>query len=130
MRLTILLVLCSILVGCEKELPIYSDKPLSRDGLLYKPNSNEPLTARVERYYENGQLEILYTAIDGKREGIQQTWHENGQLKHKAPHVNGKSEGLLQNWHENGQPAITPWRGKESDRRGREKRRTARERSY
>ena len=104
MRLTILLVLCSILVGCEKELPIYSDKPLSRDGLLYKPNSNEPLTARVERYYENGQLEILYTAIDGKREGIQQTWHENGQLKHKAPHVNGKSEGLLQNWHENGDP--------------------------
>ena len=77
MRLTILLVLCSILVGCEKELPIYSDKPLSRDGLLYKPNSNEPLTARVERYYENGQLEILYTAIDGKREGIQQKWHEN-----------------------------------------------------
>ena len=104
MRLTILLVLCSILVGCEKELPIYSDKPLSRDGLLYKPNSNEPLTARVERYYENGQLEILYTAIDGKREGIQQTWHENGQLKLKATYVNGKREGLGQGWYENGDP--------------------------
>ena len=88
MRLTILLVLFSILVGCDQipkaikvgwvqNTPAFEGQPLERDGLLYKPNSNEPLTARVERYYENGQLEILYTAIDGKREGIQQKWHEN-----------------------------------------------------
>lgn len=88
MRLTILLVLFSILAGCDQipkaikvgwvqNTPAFEGQPLERDGFLYKPNSNEPLTARVERYHENGQLEILYTAIDGKREGIQQKWHEN-----------------------------------------------------
>jgi len=79
-----------VLVGCEKELPVYSGEPLRRDGLLYKPNSNEPLTARVERYYENGQLEILYTVIDGKKEGLQQQWHENGQLEKEFTLANGK----------------------------------------
>ena len=59
MRLITLLLLCVALIGCEKELPVYSGEPLRRDGLLYKPNSNEPLTARVERYHENGQLAIL-----------------------------------------------------------------------
>ncbi len=42
-------------------------KLLERDGLLYKPNSTEPLTAKVEQFDENGQLTIMYTAIDGKK---------------------------------------------------------------
>ena len=71
MRLITLLMLFFALIGCEKELPVYSGKPLDRGGILYNPNSNEPLTARVERYHENGQLAILYTAIDGKKEDFQ-----------------------------------------------------------
>ena len=54
--------------------------PLERDGLLYKPNSNEPLTARVERYHDNGQLELEVSYVNGKLEGVARMWHENGQL--------------------------------------------------
>jgi hypothetical protein len=103
MRLTTLLLLCSILVGCEKELPVYSGETLERDGLFYKPNSNEPLTARVELYRENGQLKQVGNVVNGKREGLVQWWHDNGQLSQKATYVNGKREGLYQKWHKNGQ---------------------------
>jgi hypothetical protein len=74
----LLLLLCVALVGCEKELPLYSGMPLVRDGLLYKPNSNEPLTARVEEYGKDGQLWAKYTVIDGKREGLHQDYWIDG----------------------------------------------------
>jgi hypothetical protein len=118
MRLTTLLVLCSILAGCDqistyvceavKEscqhvLPVYTGVPLERGGLLYAVNSTEPLTARVERYHLNGQLGGSSTAIDGKLEGLYQEWHGNGQLGNETTYVNGKQEGLDQQWLENGQ---------------------------
>ncbi|HIE85421.1 MAG TPA: hypothetical protein EYP91_00950 [Gammaproteobacteria bacterium] len=74
-------------------------KLLERDGLLYKPNSTEPLTAKVEQFDENGQLTIMYTAIDGKKEGLFQWWYDNGQLKQECTYVDGKLEGLKQTWY-------------------------------
>jgi antitoxin component YwqK of YwqJK toxin-antitoxin module len=68
---------------------------LERDGLLYKPNSTEPLTAKVEQFDENGQLTIMYTAIDGKKEGLFQWWYDNGQLKQECTYVEGENEGLV-----------------------------------
>jgi antitoxin component YwqK of YwqJK toxin-antitoxin module len=95
LRLTTLLVLCSILVGCTEE---YSGVVLKRGGLLYKPNSTEPLTARVEQFHDNGRLHKTYTSVDGKKEGLERWWHENGQLNRKTTYVDGKLEGLDQWW--------------------------------
>ena len=81
MRLTTLLLLCMALIGCEKEVPVYSGTPLVRGGILHGSNSNAPLTATVERYHENGQLEILYTVINGKEAGYYRLWHDNGTVK-------------------------------------------------
>jgi len=66
---------------------------LERDGLLYKPNSTEPLTAKVEQFDENGQ------PIDGKKEGLFQWWYDNGQLKQECTYVDGKLDGVKQNWY-------------------------------
>ena len=68
--ITTLLILCSVLMGCEKELPVYGGEVLYRDGMFYKPNSTVPLTARVEIFHENGQLKTQYTLIKGKQEGV------------------------------------------------------------
>ena len=103
MRLITLLLLCFALVGHAQELSVYKGEVLVRNGLSYKPFTNEPLTAKVERYHENGQLKVLYTVINGKREGLHQLWYENGQLNFEFANVNGKQEGLGQWWHENGQ---------------------------
>jgi antitoxin component YwqK of YwqJK toxin-antitoxin module len=103
MRLLTLLLLCVTLTGHAQELPVYKGEILKRDGLSYKPFSNDPLTAKVEQYYESGQLKALYTVIDGKKEGLEQWWHANGQLWWEYTYVNGKKEGLERLWYENGQ---------------------------
>ena len=67
---------------------------MKRDGLSYKPISNDPLTAKVEQYYESSQLDALHTVIDGKWEGLVQFWYENGQLRGEETYVDGKIEAL------------------------------------
>ena len=103
MRPITILLLGLALAGCEVESPVYSGEVLRRDGLLYKPNSDKPLTARVKRYHENGQLEILYTAVEGKPLGLKQNWHDSGQLGVRGLYVDGRRQGLFQFWYENGQ---------------------------
>ena len=100
--ITTLLILCSALMGCEKELPVYDGEVLYRDGMFYKPNSNVPLTAKVETYHENGQLKTQYTLIKGKKEGVLTVFYEDGQLNNKYALVNGKAEGVSKGWHQNG----------------------------
>ena len=103
MRLITLLLLSVVLIGCEKELPVFKGSPLEREGLFYAPNSTEPLTADVEEYYESGALERTFALIDGAKQGLEQSWYEKGQLKKELKFVNGKQDGLFQQWHENGQ---------------------------
>jgi antitoxin component YwqK of YwqJK toxin-antitoxin module len=100
---TTLLTLCFVLMGCNKELPVFDGEVLKRDGLLYKPDSTVPLTAKVEHFHENGQLKTQYTAIEGKREGLVKDWYENGQLYAESTWENGELDGLYRNWRENGQ---------------------------
>ena len=97
------LLLFVFLAGCEQPLEVYSGTPLERDGLYYAKNTNTPLTAKVETYYDKGQLEIEYTVIEGKQEGLYRAWHENGQLQIEVNFVGGNLEGLVRAWYENGQ---------------------------
>ncbi|MGY8892458.1 MAG: toxin-antitoxin system YwqK family antitoxin [Pseudomonadales bacterium] len=101
--ITTLLTLCFVLMGCNKELPVFDGEVLKRDGLLYKPDSTVPLTAKVEHFHENGQLKTQYTAIEGKREGLVKDWYENGQLYTESTWVKGELNGVYRNWRENGQ---------------------------
>ena len=98
MRLITLLLLSLVLIGCEKELPVFKGSPLEREGLFYAPNSTEPLTANVEEYYESGALERIFALIDGAKQGLEQSWYEKGQLKKEQTFVNGKQEGLSEGW--------------------------------
>jgi len=90
-------------MGCNKELPVFDGEVLKRDGLLYKPDSTVPLTAKVEHFHENGQLKTQYTAIEGKREGLVKDWYENGQLYTESTWVKGELNGVYRNWRKNGQ---------------------------
>ena len=101
--ITTLLILCSVLMGCEKELPVYDGEVLERDGLVYKPRSNVPLTAKVEGYHKNGQLWHEDTYVDGKKEGLAKNWYDNGQLFSRSSFSYGKPVGLRERWHRNGE---------------------------
>ena len=103
-KLTAILLLAALLMPVVADAAeTYGGRVLDRGGLAYKPHSNVPLTAKVERYHENGQLKRLYTLIDGKEQGLNQWWWGNGQLMAEETYVDGKAEGLFQVWHDNGQ---------------------------
>lgn len=101
-QITTLLIFCAVLVGCDKELPLYNGEVLSRDGLLYKPNSTVPLTAKIVLFHENGQPENQYTVLKGKREGLSPQWYVTGQLRSEATYVSGKKEGIMSTWNKSG----------------------------
>ena len=103
MRIITLLLLSVVLIGCEKEIPVFKGSPLEREGLFYAPNSTEPLTANVEEYYESGALKKTFSLVAGAKQGLETWWSEKGQLKEEQTYVKGKREGLDQQWHENGQ---------------------------
>jgi antitoxin component YwqK of YwqJK toxin-antitoxin module len=102
MRLITLLMLSVVLIGCEKELPVFKGTPLERDGLFYAPNSTEPLTADVEEYYESGALKGTFSLLAGAKQGLEQSWSKNGQLLAELTFLDGKHHGVAQRWTESG----------------------------
>ena len=87
----------------DTPLPIHKGKPLKRDGVLYALNSTEPLNAKVQTFYKNGQLEAEFTAIDGKQQGRYQRWHQNGQPAIEKTPINGKNQFTTKTWNRDGQ---------------------------
>ncbi len=59
------------------------------------------------QYYENvgGRRQKMteYNYVNGKREGLYQSWYRDGQKMCECNYVNGIMEGLYQKWYENGQ---------------------------
>ena len=80
MRLITLLLLSVVLIGCEKEIPVFKGRPLYKEGLFYASNSTEPLTADMEEYYESSALKGTFSLVAGSKQGQEQSWSKNGQL--------------------------------------------------
>jgi len=54
-------------------------------------------------YYEDGQLELKASIVDGKLDGISLLYNEDGQLQNKMSFVDGKQDGIALVYYENGQ---------------------------
>jgi len=63
----------------------------------------ELFTGIVYDTYDNGQLSLEGTMVEGRMNAIGQRWYENGQLKFKAKYKDNLLEGLGQEWYINGQ---------------------------
>ena len=97
------LVLCGlVLSACSQEPEVFTGPFITRDGVIYDQNTNEPLTGIVEELNENGQLEQRTTYRDGKREGLWEYFHDNGQLEGRVNYIDGKREGLWEGFNEDG----------------------------
>ena len=69
---------------------------------MYKPNSNTPLTAKVERYHENGQLSVQGKMKNGEEDGPFRLYYENGQLSSQGMNKNGSMEGIWEFFNKDG----------------------------
>ena len=53
----ILTILCLVLLSsCSQEPEVFTGPFVTRDGVKYDQNTNEPVTGIEETFYENGQL--------------------------------------------------------------------------
>ena len=85
------LVLCGlVLSACSQEPEVFTGPFITRDGVIYDQNTNEPLTGIVEELNENGQLEQRTTYRDGKREGLWEGFNEDGNSVGTVTYRNGE----------------------------------------
>jgi len=55
-----------------------------------------------KEYYENGQIEIEETYVNGELDGARRIWYPNGVLFKKDFYANGKRNGKSKTWFKNG----------------------------
>jgi antitoxin component YwqK of YwqJK toxin-antitoxin module len=107
------------IVACFLFLVACSDQQVEsslveRLGVIYEINSQIPFTGVVPNYHDNGQLKQTKPYVDGKLQGLVQTYFEikddtpegaieKGPLKSQVNFVAGKKDGFSQYYRENGQ---------------------------
>jgi antitoxin component YwqK of YwqJK toxin-antitoxin module len=100
------------IVACSDQ--VVESSLVERLGVTYEINSQIPFTGVVPYYYDNGQLEYTKPYIDGKLQGLVQTYFpitddtpegavERGPLKSQVNFVAGKKDGFAQYYRKNGQ---------------------------
>jgi len=101
----------SILASCSDQ-QVESDL-VERKGVTYTINSQIPFTGVVPDYHDNGQLRSTNPYVEGKLQGLQQTYFqikddtpggfiERGPLKSQVNFVDGKKDGFAQYYRKNG----------------------------
>jgi antitoxin component YwqK of YwqJK toxin-antitoxin module len=100
------------LTACPAQL--VESSLVERLGVTYEINSQIPFTGVVPNYHDNGQLKYTKPYIDGKLQGLVQTYFEikddtpkgsieRGSLKSQVDFVAGRKDGFAQYYRENGQ---------------------------
>ena len=101
----LLTILCLVLlVSCSNEVP--PDQLVERNGITYEINSTTPFTGSSVGYHDNGKLKEKGNYIDGKEEGLQESFWENGQLWDRENYKDREPDGLWESFHENGQLSL------------------------
>ena len=78
-------------------------KDIRRNGptieFKYTGGINPAYVGLRKEWYENGQIKyVLSYYKKGFLEGIQRYWHENGTLKQIQFNINGRTQGIIQTW--------------------------------
>ena len=108
LRLLVLLVTLTLLLGgCgEKEVP--SSQLEEQQGVTYLVDSGKPFTGKSFELHENGQKELEINYKNGKQDGLEVWWHDNGKKKHEYTYKDGKLvEGSYKFWNSKGEPVDT-----------------------
>jgi antitoxin component YwqK of YwqJK toxin-antitoxin module len=99
----IITILCLVLLSsCSQEPEVFTGPFVTRDGVKYDQNTNEPVTGIEVVFHENGQLFIKENYIDGELDGLYETFHVNGQLSSRSNFIDGERDGLSESFDENG----------------------------
>jgi len=91
----VLTIICLVLLSsCSQEPEVLTGPFVTRDGIKYDQNTNEPVNGIAIEFYENGQLFERGNYIDDKRDGLLEEFYENGQLSTTVNFIDGKQDGI------------------------------------
>ena len=60
----------------------------------------------IEGSYASGEIESRVSLIDGKRNGLCETWHKSGELASSSFFIDGLANGTREWWYVNGDKKI------------------------
>jgi len=78
------------------------DKLQPREGVMYAIGDNEPYSGKCFTQYNNEQLGMGGTYLNGKMDGEWVWWYENGNKKRYTQYKNGIKNGKSIYWYKNG----------------------------
>jgi len=75
-----------------------------KSGLAYAEGESAPLTGVVINKYENGNILVKTSFVDGLENGKEFWYRKNGDIEKQKVFVNGEEHGLEKSWYKTQQP--------------------------
>lgn len=96
-----------ILADYEKPIVSYpainsAESRNGEDGLIYRDGIDKPFTGRIIDRFENGDVKMDSSYLNGQPHGLQIRYHENRNPALEATFDNGRLSGVKTRWWENG----------------------------
>lgn len=83
-------------------LEVTQSQLVLREGAWYRQGEDTPFTGVLVESYETGERKSRSEIVEGRLDGLTESWYTNGQLQ-KVEHFRaGVSHGLRTKWHSNG----------------------------
>lgn len=74
-----------------------------KNEVLYIAGENEPFTGIVQKFYEDGNLEIESEFKEGILDGVSKSYYKNTKLEMEGSYTEGRKNGVFKEYYENGE---------------------------
>jgi len=89
----LLIAMFLLVTACAEELEVFSGPYLTRDGVLFDQETNQPITGIALRHYDSGELMAKTEYLSGLRHGVNKEFYLDGQLARLETYQSGLRHG-------------------------------------
>ena len=89
----LLIAIFLLATACAEEPEVFSGPYLTRDGVLFDQETNQPITGIALRHYDSGELMAKTEYLSGLRHGVNKEFYLDGQLARLETYQSGLRHG-------------------------------------
>ena len=89
----LLIAMFLLVTACAEEPEVFSGPYLTRDGVLFDQETNQPITGIALRHYDSGELMAKTEYLSGLRHGVNKEFYLDGQLARLETYQSGLRHG-------------------------------------
>jgi len=101
----LLIAMFLLVTACAEEPEVFSGPYLTRDGVLFDQETNQPITGIALRHYDSGELMAKTEYLSGLRHGVNKEFYLDGQLARLETYQSGLRHGVNKGFYLDGQLA-------------------------